>query len=172
MCDALADRLDLGEKGASFLILRGDGENCRFYPVALFHHDREEISRNEIPERLTVHRGLAAQAVREGRCVILEDCLRAPDDVDWVSTLRAPEYRGRAVMPVRGNRGGRASYIGALCFDVKRPWSLGPEDQALMHIFALKIASFWDLLSEDNGTFGRLQRRRYRAVQSEHEDTL
>jgi GAF domain-containing protein len=143
MCTVLAYRVGgHAKKGATFLVLESDAPDAPFTVFAQVHHDQAGVSQ-EIRKHLNRDRGLAAKALSENKCVVIHDCLNPSRDSGWVETHAPPRFRGRAAAPVEDPISGKK--IGALCFDVKTPYTLKQDEQDLMVLIADKIAGLWSL---------------------------
>lgn len=142
LCGVLAYRLRDSQKGATFLVLNMDQS---FSLVTQVRHDGQSIP-IEIQSQLSSNHGLAGQALRENRCIVLHDCLHPPKGIDWVNTHNPPRFRGRTVAPVQTYENNQLTKIGALCFDTKIPWTITQEEEDIMLLVADKIANMWRLV--------------------------
>jgi hypothetical protein len=140
LCGLLAYRVPYIDKGATFLVLLSDADNASFGLFAQIHHDDPSIPK-EIRDHLRKDLGIAGQAVRDGSCIVIHDCKHPPKNIKWSPNKVPPRFAGRAAVRVRGTINDQLVDIGALCFDVKQPWTLSDEDQELAQAFADKIGS-------------------------------
>lgn len=146
----LAYRVDPVRKGVALLLLEdAEVETSSFVLFAQVGHDSEDRVAHEI-HALNRNRGLAGQAIRENRCILLRDCENPPKGIDWVRTQRPPErepaFRGRAATPINVYQSGSYRSVGSLCFDIAPPWLLNEEDQDILNAYADKIARLLTVL--------------------------
>lgn len=144
LCGLLAYRVPYLEKGATFLVLLNDDMSAAFGLFAHVHHDDTRVP-GEIRKSLRRDFGMAGQAVNLGTCVVVENCASPGEGIQWSPNHMPPRFAGRAAVRIRGTINDKETVIGALCFDVRRPWLLSEEDQALLQSFADKLATLCGL---------------------------
>lgn len=138
MCDILAYRLAAPMKGASILVPRKES----FDLFVNAHHDDASVGQ-EIRSKVRLDNSLAGFAMKENGFVALRDCRAINAKVPWANNHMPPRYVGRAATPIRVVAGDDIVTVGVLCFDVKKPWSLTPEDQEIFLLVADKIGALW-----------------------------
>lgn len=155
MCEALAYRRKIDEKGATFLVLLSDDTDAKLGLFAHFHHDDPSIA-VEIRANLRRDMGLAGTAISSGNCIVLKNCTKPDNGTTWHPTKVPPRFLGRAAIKV-GDKDGE---IGALCFDISPAFSLSEEDQKILKSFADRIAMLcrsWGELSGSDGSMSRIR---------------
>lgn len=142
LCDILAYRVSGAKKGATFLVLNNAVQTFSLY--CQVRHDDQSIAA-EISSKLTINKGLAAQAARENRTFTIRDCKHPPKGIDWVNTHDPPRYRGRTAAPVQFYENNDLKVIGVLCFDIKIPWKLTQEELNILTLASDTIATLWQI---------------------------
>jgi hypothetical protein len=145
MCQILAYRSSIDDKGATLLILR----DSRFELYAeVGHRPGLEI---DVNSNLTKENSLAGQALGKDRVVVLPDCRKTTLGIRWKNLNRRSEFIGRAVVPVQAlirNDPKTAQDIGVICFDLKKRMHLTPDEQEIMLRVADKVAALLVLHQE------------------------
>jgi hypothetical protein len=145
MCSIVAYRLEGSLKGATFLLYHPSNDpthDGRFELFAEHNHPSIGVAPT-IQERVKLHGSLAGQVIREGRLIACRDCNNPKKGVEWINTTEVHGYVSRTVAPVYRTNATRRDYIGVLCFDVKKPWTITKEEEDIINLLADKIGQLW-----------------------------
>lgn len=145
MCSIIAYRIESVQKGGTFLLYKDDPANPGDGYFELFaHHNHNNTNvAYVIKERVRKHNSLAGQALEKDRLLVYRDCRIPTPGVNWVDTANPRNYIGRAVAPVRKTDTAHKQFIGVVCFDIKRPWTITNEEEDIINLVADKIGHLW-----------------------------